>query len=55
MKSSLSFLFLFLLARQFFPPFVAFKSSSMFWQNTLLISKEICYGKEKNSNFYSWK
>jgi hypothetical protein len=50
MKSSLSSLFLFLLAGQFFSPFFDFMSSSMFWQNTLLTPKEVYHGKEKNSN-----
>jgi hypothetical protein len=54
MKSSLSSLFLFFLAGQFFSPFFAFMSSSMFWQNTLLIPKEVYHGKEKNSNSIHW-
>jgi len=50
MKSSLSFLFLFLLAGQFFPPFFGFKSSSTSWQNILLISKEISTERKRIPN-----
>ena len=50
MKSSLSSLFLFFLAGQFFLPFLGFISSSTFWQNTLPITEKVYHGKEKNSN-----
>jgi len=50
MKSPIYSFSLFFLAGQFFPPLFAFISSSMFWQNTLLIPKEVYHEKEKNSN-----
>jgi hypothetical protein len=55
MESSLSSLFLLFLARQFFSPFFALISSSMFWQSTLLSLRGIYIIKKEiiPTNFIS--
>ena len=52
MKSSLSSLFLFFLAGQFFSPFFAFINSSTFWQKILPFLNVVYHEKEKNSNSF---
>jgi len=55
MKSSLSSLFLFFLAGQFFSPFFGFMISSMFWQNTPPYSETSIPRKGEEFQFYSLK